>query len=79
MTLPSRLWRKREEKRLQYTLTFNNPEFNNLLNAVSYLHGAVFPLTPVSSVAITRSEVSGAAVITSKVTGKIISIEKTKP
>lgn len=71
--------KKSGEASLQYSLTFRNPDFNTLLNAVSYLHGAVFPLSPVSSVVAAQSEASGAGGISFKVSGRVITIEKTKP
>ncbi len=67
------------EASLQYTLSFSNPNFNNLLNAISYLHGSVFPLTPVSSVAITQSDVKGTSGYSFNITGKVITSGKTKP
>jgi hypothetical protein len=71
--------KKGGEASLQYTLAFNNPDFNTLLNAVNYLQEIVFPLTPVSSIAVAQSEVRGVAGVSFKVSGKIITSEKTKP
>ncbi len=71
--------KKGGEASLPYSLVFNNPDFNNLLNAVSYLHGAVFPLSPVSSVAIMRSDPSGTGEGSFTISGKVITSEKTKP
>ena len=67
------------EASLQYTLSFSNHDFNNLLNAISYLHGSVFPLTPVNSVTITQSDAKGTNRATFDITGKVITIGKTKP
>lgn len=71
--------KKGGEASLQYTLTFNNHDYNTLLNAVSALHTAVFPLTPVSAIAVTQADAKGGGGISYKVTGKIITSEKTKP
>lgn len=64
------------EASIQYTLTFKNPEFNNLLNTVSHLHGAVFPLTPVSSIVVTPSGADG---VSYTVAGAVITNERIKP
>jgi len=71
--------KKGGEASLQYTLAFSNQDFNNLLNAINYLHGSVFPLAPVNSVAITQSEAKGSGEASFKVTGKVITSEKIKP
>jgi hypothetical protein len=67
------------EASIQYSLTFNNPDFNNLLNTISALHVAVFPQTPVSSIAVTQTDVKGNGSVSFRVIGKIISSEKQKP
>ena len=71
--------RKGGEASLLYTLTFKNKDFNNLLNAVNYLHQASFPLSPVSSVAVTQSAAGEKAGVYFKVTGRIVTSEKPKP
>ena len=70
--------KKAGEASLLYTLTFNSKDFNSLLNAINYLHGAVFPSSPVSSVAVTQSAGEKAGV-SFKVTGRIVTSEKPKP
>ncbi|MDD2851524.1 MAG: hypothetical protein PHY09_06430 [Desulfuromonadaceae bacterium] len=67
------------EASLQFTLTFNNPDYTTLLNTVSSLHTAAFPLTPISSIVVTQSSVKGTEGLSVKVVGKIITIEKAKP
>jgi hypothetical protein len=69
----------KEEASLEYTLSFSNQDFNNLLNAISYLHGSVSPMAPVNSVAITNSDLKGTGGASSKITGKVITSVKTKP
>ncbi len=71
--------RKGGEASLLYTLTFNSKDFNNLLNAVNYLHEATFPSSPVSSVAVTQSAAGEKAGVHFKVTGRIVTSEKPKP
>ena len=72
------LEKKGGEASLQFTLTFNNPEYNTLLNTVSGLHGSTFPMTPVTAVAVTQSD-KGSGGVTYKITGKIITSDKVKP
>lgn len=71
--------KKGGEASLQYTLAFSNQDFNNLLNAISYLHGSVSPLTPVGSITITQSDVKRTGKTSFKISGKVITSEKTKP
>ena len=71
--------KKGGEASLHYTLTFNSKDFNNLLNAVNYLHEATFPSSPVSSVAVTQSVAGEKVGVHFKVTGSIVMSEKTKP
>lgn len=71
--------KKGSEASLQYTLTFNNLEYNTLLNTVGSLHNSVFPLTPVSSIAVTQSGAKESGGVSYIVTGKIVTSEKTKP
>lgn len=71
--------KKGGEASLQYTLTFTKADFNHLLNSVNYLQRAVFPLSPVTSIAVTQSESKGTAGVSFKVTGKVITSEKIKP
>ena len=71
--------KKGGEATLQYDLTFNNPDFNKLLNDVSYLHGGVFPLTPVNSLTVSQSGTGAAEGVSFKISGRVISIEKSKP
>lgn len=71
--------KKGYETTLNYTLTFTNPDYNTLLNSISALQGAVFPMTPVSSVAIAQTDLKGSAVLSCKVTGRIVTGEAAKP
>jgi hypothetical protein len=71
--------KKGGEAALQFALTFNNPDFNALLNIVSTLHGGTFPLTPVSSIAVTQADGKGAGGVTYKITGKIVTRDKVRP
>ena len=67
------------EASMQFTLTFNNPDYTTLLNTVNSLHTAAFPLTPISSVEVTQSNVKGSGGLSAKVIGKIVTFENTKP
>ncbi len=67
---------KGEESALQYTLTFNDPDFNDLLNAVNYLHESVFPMAPVSAITITRTGTSEAPGVSFNISGKIILVRR---
>jgi hypothetical protein len=71
--------KKDGEVSIQYTLKLTGQDFNTLLNSISYLHGSVFPLAPVSSVIIARSDAKGTGGVSSMVTGKIITSEIKKP
>jgi hypothetical protein len=73
------LEKKGSESSIQYTITLNNPDFNGVLNTISALHGSVFPVSPVSAIAITQSDVKGVGALSYKITGKIIANEKQKP
>lgn len=73
------LEKKGGEASLQFTLTFNNPDFNTLLNTVSGLHGSTFPMTPVSAITVAQANGKGSCGVTYKVTGKIITDDKAKP
>ena len=75
----SSLEKKADEASLQFTFKFINPNYNDFLNNVSYLEGSVFPLTIVSTVAITQAEVSGKSVLACSITGKILTSESSKP
>lgn len=66
------------EASMPFTLTFNNPDYTTLLNTVSSLHTAVFPLTPISSVEVAQSTVKGSEGLSVRVVGKIVTIENTK-
>jgi hypothetical protein len=71
--------KKEGEVSLQYTFKFTNPNYNDFLNTVSYLEGSVFPLTVVSTVAITQADAGGKGVLSGTVNGKIITSEMIKP
>ena len=71
--------KKEGEASLQFTLIFNNPDFTALLNMVSALHTAVFPLTPISSITVTQADAKGNGGVSFRVVGKIVVSEKTKP
>ena len=67
------------EATLLFTLDFNNPDFNALLNTVSTLHAATFPMTPVSAITVSQSDGKGSSGVSYKVSGKIITSVKAKP
>lgn len=67
------------EASMPFTLAFNNPDYTTLLNTISSLHTAEFPLTPISSVEIAQSYAKGSEGLSVKVIGKIVTIENTKP
>jgi hypothetical protein len=67
------------EASMQFTLTFTNPDYTTLLNTVTSLHTAPFPLTPISSVEVAQSSVKGAEGLSARVIGRIVTIENTKP
>lgn len=73
------LEKRGSEFSIQYTVTLNDPDFNSVLNTISGLHGSVFPVSPVSAIAITQSDVKGVGALSFKITGKIIANEKQKP
>lgn len=69
--------KKGGEASISFTLTFNNPDFNALLNTVTDLHGSIFPMTPVSAISVTQNELKNGGGITYKITGKIITDNNT--
>jgi len=71
--------RKGGELSLQYSLRFINPNYDDFLNAVAYLDGAVFPLTLVSAVAITQADAGGRGVVTCTVSGQLLTGAKATP
>jgi|GEM_PF-2015392 len=64
---------------LQYTLKFINPNYCDLLNSISRLQQAVFPFSPVDSIAISTAEQAGKGVLEFTVTGTILTPERIKP
>ena len=64
---------------LQYTLKFINPSYCDLLNSISRLQQAVFPFSPVDSIAISAAEQAGKGVLEFTVTGTILTPERIKP
>jgi hypothetical protein len=75
----SAIEKKGGEVSLQYTFKFINPNYNELLNNVSYLGGNIFPLTTVSTVTIAQAEAGGKSVLNCTVTGKVLTSEKNGP
>jgi cytoskeletal protein RodZ len=75
----SRIEKKGGEASLQFTLTFNNLDYPALLNIAGSLHAAVFPLTQVNSIDIKQSDSKTTRGVSFKITGKIITIGKSKP
>lgn len=71
--------RKGGEVSLPFVITFNNPDFNVLLNTANALHGNLSPLMPVSAVSIVQGEGRGAGSLICSITGKIVTSDRVKP
>jgi hypothetical protein len=64
---------------LPYTLKFINTDYNDFLNTISYLEGAVFPFTTVNSVTIAQADAGGKNVVAFTINGKVLTSESKKP
>ncbi len=64
---------------LPFTLKFTNPNYCNLLNAVSQLQQSAFPFTPVNSIAISQAEQNGKGVVEFTINGTVLTPERNKP
>jgi hypothetical protein len=71
--------RKGGEVSLPYTLKFSNYDYSEFLNAINYLQESSFPLTPVNSIVISQTENAGEAGVLLTLTGKVLTIDKSKP
>jgi hypothetical protein len=68
----SALERKGGELSLQYSLRFDNPDYDEFLNLVSYLELAAFPFSPVDSVTLTGGRANQRKVLSCTVSGKLL-------
>jgi hypothetical protein len=64
---------------LAFTLKYTNPNYCDLLNAVSHLQEAVFPFTPVNAIAIAQGEQNGRGVVEYTIDGTVLTPERSKP
>jgi hypothetical protein len=64
---------------LTFTLKFTNPNYCDLLNTVSRLQQAVYPFTPVDSIAISQVDRNGKGVVEFTVNGTVLTPERNKP
>ncbi|HEX9023477.1 MAG TPA: hypothetical protein VF799_06545 [Geobacteraceae bacterium] len=64
---------------LTFTLKFINPNYGNLLNAVSQLQQSAFPFTPVNAIAISQGEQNGKGVVEFTINGTVLTPERNKP
>lgn len=67
------------EVTLPFSLTFLNPDYNNFLNAVSYLEGATNPASQVSSLDVALTETGGKTTLACSVKGKLVTSAKARP
>ena len=67
----SALQRKGGELSLQYSLQFDNPDYDEFLNLVSYLEMASFPFSPVDSVTLAGGRANRGKVLCT-VSGKLL-------
>ena len=68
----SALERRGGELSLQYTLQFDNPDYNEFLNLVGYLERAAFPFSPVDSVTLAGDRANRGKTISCTVSGKLL-------
>lgn len=73
------LEKKEGDVSLQFTLKFINPNYCELLNSVNQLQQAVFPFTPVNSIAVTQAEQNGKGVVEFTIIGSVLTPERNKP
>lgn len=64
---------------LQFSLFFNNPDFNAFLNIASALNAGTFPMTPISTITVAQGDSKGTGGVTYKITGRIITDNKAMP
>jgi hypothetical protein len=73
------LEKKGGELSIQYTLTFLNPRYCELLNGVGYLQRCDYLYTPVSSLAVSQAAVKGRGGVSFIVKGTVLSPERNSP
>ena len=64
---------------LAFTLKFTNPNYCDLLNAVSRLQQAVYPFTPVNTIAISQVDHNGKGAVEFTINGTVLTPERNKP
>jgi len=70
------LEKKGGEVSIQYTLTFLNPRYCDLLNNVGYLQRCDYLYTPVNSLAVSQAAVQGRGGVSFLVKGTVLSPER---
>lgn len=63
---------------MPYTFKFRDQNYNEVLNAISYLQEAAFPLTPVKSVEISLGDEKGKGSLIFTISGRVLTTEKVR-